>query len=148
MSQLKSGGDKFYSKNYGKNNLKSEKLNLNSYVWVRSCEQEIEETLLGVVTGKIPPWLNGTLLRNGPGKFNFGNDNFNHYFDGAALLQRFHIVNGKVTYQCKFLKSESYKTNSSANRIVVNEFATVAARSPNQNFFSRFESNFLKRLKN
>lgn len=107
-------------------------------VWLRSCEHEIEKPVQGVVKGTIPSWINGTLLRNGPGKLNFGNDTFKHLFDASALLHRFSIEKGKVTYQCKFLKSETYKTNLAANRIVINEFATVAVPDPCQNIFSRF----------
>lgn len=62
---------------------------------------------------------------------------FNHLFDSAALLHRFNIENGQVTYQCKFLKSESYKRNLAANRIVTTEFGTVAVSDPCQSIFQR-----------
>jgi carotenoid isomerooxygenase len=110
----------------------------NVNIWLRSCEREIDAPIEGAVKGTIPLWLKGSLLRNGPGKFNFGDDKYKHLFDAAALLHRFNIANGKVTYQCKFLKSESYKKNLAANRIVVNEFATVAAPDPCQSIFSRY----------
>lgn len=28
------------------------------------------------IKGTIPPWINGSFLRNGPGKFEFGNDRY------------------------------------------------------------------------
>jgi carotenoid isomerooxygenase len=77
--------------------------------------------------------------RNGPGSIKVGNMTYDHIFDGAALLHRFNIVGGRVTYQCRFLMSSSHKRNIAANRIVVSEFGTVArAPDPCQNIFERF----------
>ena len=53
--------------------------------------------------GEIPEWLEGRLIQNGPGKFSFGSDVFNHLFDGSALLQQFTIKNGEATYTCRFV---------------------------------------------
>lgn len=86
---------------------------------MRSCEQEIIEPIEGESKGVIPLWLNGQLLRNGPGSLNVGSMTFNHLFDSSALLHRFGIKNGKVTYQCRFLKTNSFKKNHIAQRIVV-----------------------------
>jgi carotenoid cleavage dioxygenase-like enzyme len=30
------------------------------------------------VTGEIPTWLNGTLFRNGPGRYEYGDKKYNH----------------------------------------------------------------------
>lgn len=38
--------------------------------------------------GKIPEWLSGSLLRNGPGSIQVGNYEFKHIFDSSALLHR------------------------------------------------------------
>lgn len=114
------------------------KIKTDVNIWLRSCEQEILDPIEGVVKGKIPEWINGTLMRNGPGKFQYGNDTYKHLFDCSALLHRFNISNGKMTYQNKFLNSESYKKNMAANRIVVSEMGTVALPDACQSIFSRF----------
>lgn len=57
-------------------------------VWLRSCSDEIPEPMGGQVQGSIPKWLNGTLLRNGPGSLNVGDMQFHHLFDSAALLHK------------------------------------------------------------
>lgn len=57
-------------------------------VWLRSCEKEILNPIYGKMFGKIPKWLNGNLLRNGPGGLNVGNSRFHHLFDSAALLHK------------------------------------------------------------
>lgn len=56
--------------------------------WLRSCEQEITEPIIGKVQGIIPVWLNGYLLRNGPGSIKVGEDKFEHLLDSAALLHK------------------------------------------------------------
>ncbi|KAM3920984.1 carotenoid-cleaving dioxygenase, mitochondrial-like [Leptodactylus fuscus] len=94
------------------------------------------------ISGTVPEWITGSLFRNGPGRFEFGNDKYNHWFDGMALMHKFTIENGKVTYMSKFLRSDSYMLNESANRIVVSEFGTVAMSDPCKNVFQRFISLF------
>lgn len=112
--------------------------NCDINVWLRSCEHEIVEPIEGVLIGEIPKWINGSLLRNGPGSIKVGEMTYNHLFDSAALLHRFNIVDGHVTYQCRFLKSDSYKKNLAANRIVVSEFGTCTVPDPCQSIFQRF----------
>uniref|UniRef100_A0A6Q2YIN7 Beta-carotene 15, 15-dioxygenase 2, like n=1 Tax=Esox lucius TaxID=8010 RepID=A0A6Q2YIN7_ESOLU len=107
--------------------------------------QSVEETpepITTVTIGKIPCWIHGSFLRNGPGKFEFGKDNFNHWFDGMALMHRFYIRDGEVTYSSRFLRSDSYVTNLQKNRIVVSEFGTIAMPDPCKNLFARFFSRF------
>lgn len=67
---------------------------------------------------------------------------FNHWFDGMALMHRFYIHDGEVTYSSRFLRSDSYVRNSEKDRIVVCEFGTMAMPDPCKNFFSRFLSRF------
>ncbi|RZC35698.1 RPE65 domain containing protein, partial [Asbolus verrucosus] len=109
--------------------------NFHIDVWLRSCEQEVTEPIMGAITGTIPLWLNGSLLRNGPGSLKIGDDYFQHLFDSSALLHRFCIENGQVTYQCRFLQSEVFKKNTRANRIVLTEFGTRAVPDPCRTIF-------------
>ncbi|XP_030620643.1 beta,beta-carotene 15,15'-dioxygenase [Chanos chanos] len=89
------------------------------------------------VSGSIPTWLNGTLLRNGPGLFSLGETTYNHWFDGMALIHSFTFKDGEVYYRSKFLKSHTYMKNSGANRIVVSEFGTMVFPDPCKNIFSK-----------
>ncbi|XP_077286396.1 neither inactivation nor afterpotential B [Arctopsyche grandis] len=116
--------------------------NCDSSVWLRSCEEEIIQPMQGVQKGEIPPWLNGTLLRNGPGSLKVGDMEFKHLFDSSALLHRFEIANGFATYQCRFLQSKSYKKNHAAQRIVVTEFGTESVPDPCHSIFDRFSAIF------
>ena len=45
--------------------------------------------------GTIPQWLNGQLIRNGPGLFEVGDTKYSHFFDGLSLLHSFTINQGK-----------------------------------------------------
>uniref|UniRef100_A0A3Q2GAV9 Beta-carotene oxygenase 2b n=1 Tax=Cyprinodon variegatus TaxID=28743 RepID=A0A3Q2GAV9_CYPVA len=108
---------------------------------VTSVEDSPEPISTNII-GTIPDWINGNLLRNGPGKFEIGNHRFNHWFDGMALLHQFKISNGQVTYKSRFLSSDSYQSNREQNRIVVAEFGTITMPDPCKNFFQRFLSRF------
>uniref|UniRef100_A0A8C9TZ48 Beta-carotene oxygenase 1, like n=1 Tax=Scleropages formosus TaxID=113540 RepID=A0A8C9TZ48_SCLFO len=85
----------------------------------------------------VPDWLQGTLLRNGPGMFTLGGTTYNHWFDGMALLHSFTFKDGEVYYRSKFLQSDTYKKNMAANRIIVSEFGTMIYPDPCKNIFSR-----------
>lgn len=108
---------------------------------VRSVK-ETPEPISTEVQGTIPSWINGKLLRNGPGKFEFGNTHYNHWFDGMAMLHQFKIDKGRVTYMSRFLNSDAYKNNSEKDRIVMSEFGTLAMPDPCKNIFQRFLSRF------
>lgn len=44
--------------------------------------------------GNIPSWLQGTLLRNGPGLFSVGETSYQHWFDGMAIMNSFAFKDG------------------------------------------------------
>src|ERR1700726_4679478 len=59
--------------------------------------------------GRFPDWLSGSLVRNGPGKFEAGHDLLNHHFDGFGMLHRFEFRNGEVSYRNRFLRSRFFE---------------------------------------
>ncbi|QBD75401.1 carotenoid oxygenase family protein [Ktedonosporobacter rubrisoli] len=75
------------------------------------------------ITGNIPTWLSGSLLRNGPAKFEVGADSFNHLFEGFAMLHRFSFHDGRVSYANKFLQSTQYTTSLQEGKITFAGFA-------------------------
>lgn len=93
-----------------------------------SSSPEIENTDIPV-SGEIPKWVSGTLLRNGPGTFKIGNQRYRHWFDGLAMLHRFSINDGSVSYSNKFLESRSYSEALENGKIMYSEFATDPCRS-------------------
>ena len=59
------------------------------------------------IKGKIPKWLEGTLVRNGPAKFTLGDSTVDHWFDGLAMLHAYYFDRGSVTYSNRFLRSDA-----------------------------------------
>ena len=92
---------------------------------------------LSFLLGVIPEWIEGSLYRNGPAKFEIGDTKFNHWFDGMAMIHRFKISKGKVTYQDRFIESEVYRKNMQANRIICSEFGTVAFPDPCKTWYEK-----------
>lgn len=92
-----------------------------------SLDSEVELDSLPV-EGEIPAWLSGTLLRNGPAKFEAGERALRHWFDGQAMLHRFSFDAGRVSYANRFLRTDAYR-EVEAGRISYGEFATDPCRS-------------------
>jgi beta,beta-carotene 9',10'-dioxygenase len=80
------------------------------------------------VDGVIPGWLSGTLLRNGPARFHLKDKTLNHWFDGLAMLHKFDIANGQVSYANKFLDSPAFRA-AKDGKMKYAEFATDPCRS-------------------
>lgn len=81
------------------------------------------------VKGKLPDWLEGCLVRNGPAKFEAGLQKYRHWFDGLAKLHKFSFAGGAAKLTCKFLESEAYKIAIADKRIGLAEFGTNPTRS-------------------
>jgi carotenoid cleavage dioxygenase-like enzyme len=79
--------------------------------------------------GAMPPWLAGSLLRTGPARFEVGPDRMRHWFDGLAMLHRFSIADGRVSYGNRALESQAYRRAEERGRIAMSEFATDPCRS-------------------
>jgi carotenoid cleavage dioxygenase-like enzyme len=65
--------------------------------WIPLLTREILEPVTLPVRGELPAWLEGTLLRTGPSKFEVGTRTYNHWFDGLAMLHRFGFGRGRVS---------------------------------------------------
>ncbi|QBD79866.1 carotenoid oxygenase family protein [Ktedonosporobacter rubrisoli] len=107
---------------------------------LQTQDQEISLDHLPVA-GQIPHWLSGTLLRNGPGKFEQGGQKYRHWFDGMAMLHRFAFHKGEVSYTNRFLRSSAYTKGREEGKICYSEFATDPCRSLFKRVASLFETN-------
>lgn len=88
--------------------------------------------------GSFPAWLNGSLLRTGPAKFDVGKTTVNHWFDGLAMLHRFSFADGAVAYTNRFLHSEAYCEAAARGELARREFATDPCRTLFQRVASVF----------
>ena len=116
--------------------------NNNSKPLYYQSSEELSEAIETKITGNFPKWIKGTLLRNGPGKFEVEDTPYRHLFDGLALLQQFVIEDGKVTYYNKFLRSQTYEKNIKAGKIVESELGTPGIPDPCKNIFARWFTYF------
>ena len=67
----------------------------------RTMEEHPERVKLEKIDGEVPSWLKGSMFRNGPGQYEYGQDHFKHIFDPSAIIQKIEFDNGKVHYQVK-----------------------------------------------
>jgi carotenoid cleavage dioxygenase-like enzyme len=94
------------------------------------------------VRGDLPAWLQGSLLRTGPAKWDVGDSSVNHWFDGLAMLHRFSFGDGQVSYANRYLQSKAYRAAKERGRIGYSEFATDPCRS----LFARVTAMFSPKL--
>ena len=108
---------------------------------LESLGEEIEVASLPVA-GAFPPWLQGSLIRTGPARWEVGEQRMRHWFDGLAMLHRFGFEGGRVSYANRFLRSRAYRAAEERGRIEYSEFATDPCRS----LFSRVMSMFSPKI--
>ena len=80
------------------------------------------------VTGDVPPWLTGALVRVTPALLEVGDRRLAHWFDGIAMLNRFGFADGRVSYASRFLESRAYE-DAKAGEWRHGGFATDPCRS-------------------
>jgi carotenoid cleavage dioxygenase-like enzyme len=97
-----------------------------------------EETAVDAlpVTGEVPAWLTGALVRVTPAKLEAGERRVDHWFDGLAMLNRFGCGDGRVSYKSRFIRSDAYR-EAQAGRLTAG-FGTDPCRS----IFKRVQSIF------
>jgi carotenoid cleavage dioxygenase-like enzyme len=92
-----------------------------------SLTEETTATLS--VEGSIPGWLDGTLVRNGPGLFEVGERSVEHWFDGLAMLRRFEFLEEGVSYANRFLRTDAWRAAREGD-FGANGFAETPDRGP------------------
>jgi beta,beta-carotene 9',10'-dioxygenase len=61
------------------------------------------------VSGEVPAWLTGALVRLTPALLEVGGRRLAHWFDGVAMLNRFGFADGRVSYASRFIESHAYR---------------------------------------
>lgn len=90
------------------------------------------------VDGSVPAWLTGGLVRVTPAQKDFGGRTVSHWFDGAAMLHRFGITDGEVTYSNRFLDTQFRRDALATGGRSIQGFATDPCRT----LFQRVQSVF------
>lgn len=94
------------------------------------------------IEGEFPAWLTGSLLRNGPARWDLQDGAVNHWFDGMAMLHRFAFGDGKVGYRNRLLRGKAGKAYEATGKVAYAEFATDPCRTT----FQRIASGFMPKL--
>jgi len=102
-----------------------------------NIEHEYEQKELEI-RGFFPEWLNGTLLRNGPGRFTCDSAWVNNWIDGLGVLHAFSFEKSKVIYTNKYLKTSNYFTVQDTGKFNYAGFAQDPCKSIFKSFFCLF----------
>ncbi|MFB6127468.1 MAG: carotenoid oxygenase family protein [Halolamina sp.] len=78
--------------------------------------EEVADEALDV-EGSFPKWLDGRFVVNGPGQFEVGDTDLEHWFDALAMLRGFRIAGGEVRYTNRFVRSEDFRVAREEGRV-------------------------------
>jgi len=91
------------------------------------------------VSGAVPEWLRGGLVRVTPAQMDFEKRSVSHWFDGLAMLNRFGFPgDGSVSYGSRFLDTKARREALASGGASIGGFATDPCRS----LFQRVQSVF------
>ncbi|HMJ33644.1 MAG TPA: carotenoid oxygenase family protein [Baekduia sp.] len=90
------------------------------------------------VSGEVPAWLTGGLVRVTPAQMDFERRSVTHWFDGMAMLNRFGFDGGAVSYASRFLDTDARRAALASGGAAINGFATDPCRT----LFQRVQSTF------
>ncbi|MEL8055842.1 MAG: carotenoid oxygenase family protein [Pseudomonadota bacterium] len=80
---------------------------------------------LRLVYGKAPKGLSGSLYRNGPAQFLYGEDDYaSHWFDGDGMVQRVAIGDGRAVHSGKFVKTHKREFEQAHSMFAAPGFGT------------------------
>ncbi len=70
------------------------------------------------IEGQIPPELNGTLFRNGPGLLDVNGQQIHHPFDGDGMISRITFSNGRAHFRNRFVRTAAFLEEQKAGQIL------------------------------
>lgn len=118
-------------------------ITINNSAWSKALATPATEfplTPLSLISGDIPPELNGTLYRNGPARLEVGGKKVGHWFDGDGAILAVHFTGGKATATYRYVQTEGYQAETKTNRYLYANYGMIASGG--------FWNNWLKGVKN
>ncbi|XP_036441798.1 beta-carotene oxygenase 1, like isoform X2 [Colossoma macropomum] len=104
--------------------------------------KETPEPIRAEVTGTLPSWLQGTLLRNGPGLFSVGDTSYNHWFDGMSLIHSFTFKDELNIFNTHF-RAFTYLLNTIPN-FTDNNLVNIIRYG--EDYYASSEINFINQI--
>ena len=97
---------------------------LKTYVQAaRKVEKEYRRHPLNI-EGQIPEGLEGTLFRNGNGRFEHQGVKYNHLFDGDGMITKFRFQDGNIHYTNRYVYTREFVAENKAGRMLYRSFGT------------------------
>jgi beta,beta-carotene 9',10'-dioxygenase len=93
------------------------------------------------LSGALPEWLSGTLIRNGPAGYEVGDYRLSHWFDGLAMLHLFSFAGGRVSYANRYLRTQCYAHVKERGEMYGKQFGVDPCRQLFGRHFSEFSPN-------
>lgn len=82
------------------------------------------------VKGEIPKSLRGSYYRNGPNPRFAPRDPNHHWFAGDGMVHAFHLADGKVSYNNRYVHTNKYLLENEAGRSLFGTFGNPATSDP------------------
>jgi all-trans-8'-apo-beta-carotenal 15,15'-oxygenase len=83
----------------------------------RSLHQEYDYWI-DEIEGTLPPELNGTLFRNGPGLLELGGQQVQHPFDGDGMVCAIAFQNGRAHFRNRYVRTQPYVEEQKAGKFL------------------------------
>lgn len=114
--------------------------------WFAAFRSQLQEFSYEIaeIEDKLPDKLRGsTLFRNGPSRFERGEQRVQHYLDGDGYLYRIAFAeNGRVYFDSKFVQTAEYIRENAANRFLFRTtFGTQKPGGAWENFLDLYLKN-------
>ena len=105
----------------------------------RNAEELLDPETVLIEGRSLPSYINGFIIRNGPGKFDLSDDfTVNNFYDGYSIISKYEISNGNIVkFTKKYLGSEAYKRATVAGKPCMVEFCTKAYADPEKHVLIR-----------
>jgi all-trans-8'-apo-beta-carotenal 15,15'-oxygenase len=102
----------------------------------RNVEEELSDVPLESARGAIPPELEGTLYRNGPGRLERAGHWVHHPFDGDGMITAVRFAAGRARLRNRFVRTEGWLAEEAAGRFLYRGvFGTQKPGGPLANAF-------------
>ncbi len=79
---------------------------------------ETLDSELSLISGRLPPELQGTFYRVGPAQFERAGERLGHWFDGDGMVQRFAIGDGRARHRGRFVDTDKRRSEQAAGRFL------------------------------
>lgn len=88
--------------------------------WQRGYQSQTEEYDYEIkeIEGEIPPLLEGTLFRNGPGLLDINGSSVRHPFDGDGMVSSIVFKEGKAYFRNRFVRTEGFIQEQKAGKFL------------------------------